>query len=214
MIAHLSFEAERFEDLDAADRRAALKRISPEVSHELKLLRRYETASFRRFQWAKARWGEIGDADDLPTSLDESDDEPVGSAVAAEMRRRYPQAESDPGADAQRWYANALALMKTKVVEPNKDVEPTSAAKVEPKVEPISAAKVEPNKDVEPTSAAKVEVKVESLPLVSAAVNDHATPSTIPSARSPFAGLRDAVLGVGSLNRRQRRALAQMSPSI
>ena len=89
MIEHLSFELDRLDELDARERLAASKKISPELSKELKLLRRYETAAFRRFQWSRARYAELCEPfDEIPSFLEESNEPPVDLAETYDQLRR------------------------------------------------------------------------------------------------------------------------------
>ena len=122
MIAYLNVEAERLDELDECDRRAALRKISPDVSRELKLLRRYEAAAFRKFQWARKEYSELCDAlAEPPAFLGETAEPEAELAETVEMLRRLRE-------DAQR--------KASQEVEPKPEPKPALvAAKVEAKVD-------------------------------------------------------------------------------
>ena len=190
MIEYLTFEAARLEALDAIDRRASLKKVSSEVSQELKLLRRYEAAAFRRFQWALKCHADL-------TRPEEEDEAEAESGASDDFRAFFENSEADAIDPAET--ADMLRQLR-------EDAQARIKAQEEPASKPLPETKIE-TKPTEAKSAAKVVVKPTASNSIPTTVP--ASPSNVSLARTPFAGIRDALLGVGSLNRRQRRALSQ-----
>ena len=185
MVAFLECEAARLEVLDTADRSSVLRKVSPEITRELKLLRRYESASFRRFQWARLRFEEFSKSG-VPSS---SVAEPGGSS--ADLSKMHDQIRR-----LREDVQSRLELERQQPAEP-----PPVEAKPEP-----------PKRPVEKSSPTLPPPPLVALPAgLSAPHSFCPAPSTV--SRSPLSSFRDSLFGQGALNRRQRRALAQMSPS-
>lgn len=195
MAAFLQERLDRLESVDEADRLAVVRRISPDFSRELKLLRRYENASFRRFQWACRRFHEIAETGFQPSPIVRSFEPPVPEETSDSNRSSDECGSENPLAE----------------IEESEIRESTVPEATESFVEPIRAR--EESESV-PKKAEKTVTTVVTGRAVVSAVGAPAGGSLFASApvpvfvsRSPLGSLREALLGPVTLNRRQRRAL-------